>query len=288
MSKTKLRLFNYEGARWWHTLRWRFLQFTPWLSVVFLVMLITIPPSLFIWFLFFTDSFSVQAVTILDGREHTSMATRQIIEQGLATTPLHANIFFLQTDLMEQEISRQLPQIRTVHITRHLPGTVKAVIQEKIPALLLLSGGSYYFIDEQGQAYEKARLETLPGVILPTVKNTDLKSQVTIGAPAVAPSFVGFVRYVQENLSAVTEGTVAEIRIPSLAAREVHFLLSNNWEIRFDVTRSGAEQLDILRRVVTEIIPPDEKEKLDYIDLRIKDRVYYKSLDPVPAKNQQI
>jgi len=250
----------------------------PWLSIVFLILIIVIPLGLFIWFVFFTATFTVQSVTVLDARDHTIEATKRITENALQDVSLQQSIFFVQTDLIEQEILGQLPHVRTAHVTRQLPGTIKIVIQEKEPVLLLFSGGDYFFVDGAGLPYEEAKLETLPGVILPTVKNNDAEATVTLGVPAVDEPFVAFVQYVQEELPAVLGVEVAEIRIPSLAAREVHFRLTNNWLIRFDSTREPAGQLDVLQRIVNEVITEEDRQILEYIDLRIKDRVYYKTI----------
>ena len=248
-----------------------------WLPGIFLAAIIIASGGLFIWLLTSTNVFVVQAVTVLDAREHTTAAVEQIVERELAAVPLDRNVFLVQTGAIADRIRRELPQVRTVHVARKLPGTIRVVVQEKKPAVLLVSQGNYYFVDETGIPFEEARLETLPGIVLPTVKNDDLEATVVIGAPAIAESFVSFIKHVQDNLPAALNAEVAEIRIPSLAAREVHVLLSSNWQILFDVTREPAGQLDVLQRVISELISPEEQAQIEYIDLRIQDRVYYRS-----------
>lgn len=242
------------------------------LSVTLLIGLIVVPLALLGWLIFFTDTFVVQAVTVLDARDHTSQAVRAIIEERVGR-----NIFFIRTEDLQQRILADVPQVRTAHILRKLPGTLKVVLQEKEPSLLLLSKANYYFVDAEGIAYEEARLDTLPGVVLPVVKNNDQGTNVVIGNPVVEKSFVEFVLRLQEELPNIISAEVAEIRIPSLAAREVHFLLNNNWEIRFDVTRSAAAQLDVLARLLRDTISEEEKQALEYVDLRIPNRVYYRT-----------
>ncbi len=251
------------------------------LSGLILAALVLVPLSILIWLLFFTDIFVVQAITILDARPSTTEAARAIIQRSVDRNTLSKNIFFIQTDVIEADIITALPQVRTVHIARKLPGTLKALLQEKTAAVLLLSNAKYFFVDDQGIAYEEARLDTLPGNILPTVKNNDQQSHVTLGVPVVAPAFVQFVQYLQSEIPAVTQAEVAEIRIPSLSAREVHFLLENNWEIRFDVTRSAKAQIETLQKMLVSTISPEERALLEYVDLRIPDRVYYKTRENV-------
>ncbi len=251
-------------------------QITPWLSVVLLIALIVVPLGLFTWMVFGTDLFTVDTVTVLDGRDSTIAAVEDIVEQELNRVAMNRIIFLVQTDNIESRIANSLPQIRVVHIERKLPDTLKVVLQEKTPALLLLSNGTYYFVDEAGIPYEEAQLHTLPGVVLPTVKNAAGETHVTLGVPAVAKEFVTFVRYIGEHLGESVGAKVAEIRIPSLAAREVHFILDNNWVVKFDVTREPAQQLGILARIANEMLSEEERRAVEYIDLRIPNRVYYK------------
>lgn len=242
-----------------------------WSSVLFLILLLVGPLCILGWLIFFTQTFSVSAITVVDAKQHTEENIRKI-----ATESMGKNILFTPTDQLEQKILHDVPQVRDVHILRKLPGTLKIIIQEKKPAFLLVSGGSYYFVDSEGIAYENASLDVLPGVVLSTVKNADTKAQVTLGTNAVDAAFVAFVEEIQKKLPEITGAQIAEIRIPSLAAREVHFLLDRNWKILMDTTRSAEGQLNILSLLLKDTIAEDEKQVLQYIDLRIPNRVYYK------------
>lgn len=243
-----------------------------WLPPVFLGALVTVPVFMLVWLVFGTETFVVQAITIVDARPSTAEQARAAVAETLGR-----NILFLPTDVFEGKILRALPHVRTVHIVRKLPDTLKVIIQEKEPRALLLAGGKYYFVDEGGRAYEEARLDTLPGVVLPTIKVNDPAAAVSIGTRVVEESFIQFIALPQEQLPHVAGAEVVEIRIPSLAAREVHFYLNNNWQIRFDSTRLAERQLAILRQLLEQTIAPEEKSRLLYVDLRIPNRVYYKT-----------
>lgn len=245
---------------------------------VFLGLLVAVPLGSLIWFVLFTDTFTVQTTTVVDAHPHTAQQATAV-----AGRMQGKSILFLQTDILEQQILTELPQVRTIYAVRKLPGTLKLVIQEKTPRALLLVSGKYYFLDETGSAYEEARLDTLPGVVLPTLKVSDAKASVTIGTQVVEPAFIQFVQQIQERLPTIVSAQVVEIRIPSLSAREVHFSLSNNWEVRFDSTRAGSSQLNVLEQLVGTTISEAEQQKLEYIDLRIPNRVYYKVQGSPPS-----
>lgn len=272
--------------RWRHYARTAAKSVLPWLSVILLAGLVIVPAAWLGWLLFGTRTFAVQAVTVIDARQHTEASVKGLVEDSLKQVPLNRNIFFVDTSGLENSIVSRLPQVLTARMERELPGTLVATIQEKTPAALLSSGGDYFFVDAQGVPYEEARIETLPGVVLPLVKNDDRAASVTIGAGAVDPSFIAFIQQVQQKLPEMVPARVAEIHIPSLGTREVYFYLDNNWQIKMDATRTGEEQLKILQRIINEVITPEEKKTLEYIDLRIPERVYYKTKSIATEKNK--
>ena len=258
----------------WHVVHGQALE---WISIGFLALLIIAPVSILIWLLFSTDIFTVQAITVVDARPHTEETIREQTSQLIGK-----NILLLETKSVEGSIITNTSQIRDVHIVRKLPSGLKIVVQEKRPALLLLSSGSYYFIDEAGIAYEKAQLDRLPGIALPVIKNTGESGDVRLGVGAVNKAFVEFIVQANSDIPDVLSTDIAEFRIPSLATREVHMLLTNNWLVRFDTTRPLDVQIDILQRLLAHTIPVEKLPLIEYIDLRIPNRVYYKFIGATP------
>lgn len=248
-----------------------------WLSIALLIALLMVPLGLFGWLFFFTNMFDVQAVTVVDAREETANEVKKIINEEIASSTLGKNIFFVQADTIEELIQGRLAKVRTVHVVRKLPGTIKAIVQEKTPVLLLLSGGKYFFLDEQGVAYEMARLDTLPGIVLTTVKNDDEAAKVTIGAAAVDASLISFLQVADEKLPQLVGAQIGEVHVPSLAAREVKIILNNNWTVLFDVTRPAEGQIEVIRKLIQETVSPEEVAAMQHIDVRIPHRIYYKT-----------
>jgi cell division septal protein FtsQ len=249
----------------------------PWSSLLLLSGIIVASPILFGWVFFSTDSFTVQTITVSGARDHTASAAKEMVTELLTQEAISKNIFLAQTDILENSMVSALPQIEQVNVRRILPSTLQVIIEEKSPSLLLLSNGHHYLINEQGIPYEQSSLDTLPGIVLPIIKNGDTSAKVTLGVRAVAPQFVEFMRLSQAELTKSLASSIVETKIPSLAAREVHFILDNNWLIKLDVTRSAKLQITTLTRVVNEVISEEDKQRLDYIDLRIPNRVYYKT-----------
>lgn len=247
------------------------------LSFALLIAAVVGPLVFFAWLVVGTETFLVQAITVVDARPHVTKDVQRLVEQELFAGGQRPTIFFVHTERLERLIREQWPSVRNVRAERQLPGIIKVVVQEKTPALLLLTNGAYYFVDESGVAYERAELALLPGVVLPIVKNKDTSGELIIGRPVLEAVFMTFVKDIQAALPHRVGVEVVEMHVPSLAAREVSFRLSNNWTIRFDSTALAARQLSILEQVLNETLSDDEKKQLEYVDLRIPNRVYYRT-----------
>lgn len=240
-------------------------------SIAFLFTIIVGPASFLLWLAFFTSTFDVHNITVVDARDSTTDMIHEKMNSSIGE-----NILFINTSLIKQRLLDEIPQLRDIYIMRKLPSTLKVIVQEKQPAVLLLSNKAYFVVDDHGLVFEEARLETLPGVDLPIVINKDDTSTVMLGSPAFEPSFVTFLMDIQQELPKTVDARIAHLSIPSLAARELHVQLNTNWLILFDTTRGAHQQLSVLERLLNGTVPEESQSKIDSIDLRIKNRVYYK------------
>ncbi len=250
--------------------------FVTFLSTLFLALLIVVPVGAFVYFVFFTDAFVVRSIAVLDTRPHTEQAVKKIVGESVDDSTFRGSIFFVQVDILESEIKSSLPQVRTVHITRKLPETLKVYVQEKEPRLLLYSSGDYYFIDDKGVPYEQATLDKLPGTALPVIKNDDQQAKIILGTTVLDPMFIDIAHNIQEGIRETLNAEVADIRIPSLAAKEIYVFLDNNWKMMFNASRPIDQQLNMVREILNKTIPEEDHGRIEYMDLRIPSRVYYK------------
>jgi cell division septal protein FtsQ len=255
--------------------RWRWQQYASWIYAALLGLLIIIPVGLFVWVLIATEVFDIRTIAVVDAEARTAEQIMSTVEEIAGQTP-GRSLFLIDPAQVEGKIKQKLPQIRSVYVMRQLPGTLRIVAQEKVTEILLLTGGQYYLVDAEGIAYQEARLDDLPGLVVPTVKSRNPESEVKLGTPVVSAEFIKFVAEVEQELPEIIEAEVVEVNIPSLAAREVTFQASNNWRIHFDIIRAPGRQLKLLQELIETTLTPEEKQSVDYIDLRIPNRIYYK------------
>ncbi len=143
-----------------------------------------------------------------------------------------------------------------------------------------------FWVDEAGIAYSqtpplkdlKMSLDSFKKehILILKEKNKKLVKFVKLGTKVANPEFINSVLCVSETLSSAVDLKVVDFETPGAASRELHVTTSEGWKIYFDTSRNIKSQVDALANVLREKIKEKERENLEYVDLRVKDRVYYK------------
>ncbi len=250
---------------------------------LFYLSVIIFPFAVIGYFIFSTDYFRITNVTVIDARPHVEAQVREKIDQFLASEKFiipRANLLFLQKNKMEDKLEEEIYPIYAVKIQKKIPGVLKIIVQEKKPVAIFFSHSQYFYMDHKGLIFEKMSIDNLPQSSLSIIKNLEENNQIEIkiGSRVVSERFMDFILELMEKFpKQITDFLIAEISIPSVASQEVHIKTNKNFSVYFDITRTPESQLIALQKVWQEIIKEEEKEKLEYIDLRIDHKVYYKS-----------
>ena len=129
---------------------------------------------------------------------------------------------------------------------------------------------AYFLIDSQGIAYE--RVDVLPPNI-PVI--TDVSGiEVVTGDTVTSVSNVDFIREIHHASAPL--GIQTSGFIIGEATRNIEATLSGyNFRVRFTTNRGATEQLDDLHPVLA-LLTGEQRLPLEYIDVRVADRVFYK------------
>jgi cell division protein FtsQ len=90
------------------------------------------------------------------------------------------NLFALDVDLLERSLSSH-PWVRAVEVTRHFPSAVSVVVEEHVPAALVVLG-DLYVLDERGEPFK--RVAPSDALDLPLVTGLDRETYVADEAQA--------------------------------------------------------------------------------------------------------
>lgn len=145
------------------------------------------------------------------------------------------------------------------------------------PAFTLVT--SYYYLDVNGIVVsEKEKIEESELLALPVVEiASDSQTRVKPGDVVLASDLVGYMFSVYDAMARSN----ANIKIANLiynpaASDEIKFLTTEGWQGFLSRKLSLDTQLAKLELALSEKIKDKRGQGLQYVDLRVKDRVYFK------------
>lgn len=193
---------------------------------------------------------------------------------------------------MESLLREKFSSINDIKIAKKFPGTLAVTIIEKpidiswcnrirvervsqvsgdSPADMPLETYQCYFSDESNTIYKKAG-DGLANTAVRVFRDDPIK----IGDQVASGSVKDFIRQLVNNFNKKTNLEFAYLYMPPSSSREMHVIAKDGWKIYFDLNRGVNDQLDVLNNVYKDAIPDADKKNLDYVDLRVVDRVPWK------------
>ncbi len=196
------------------------------------------------------------------------------------------SIALISSRKIKNDILDKFPEIKEVIIQKKLPNIliVKIWEREKIGVWCKIEKeeelatstqefiekkiNQCFYIDQQGIIYRKAPLmkgNLVLNIYSAQKQTADLRTQVT------SPEIINFILSINNGLKEIVDFEI-------ISLEDLRVLTLNNYQIYFNPSYSAELQLQALGTVLEKEIREDFIF-LDYIDLRIQDRVYYKLRD---------
>ncbi|MEK7627159.1 MAG: FtsQ-type POTRA domain-containing protein [Patescibacteria group bacterium] len=129
-----------------------------------------------------------------------------------------------------------------------------------------------YYIDDTGIIFSEAPQSSGSLILrIDEVYDEDVKIGDKILNNGIITSIATVQKYFNmDNLK------IARFFIKNLATPDLEILTSEDWKIYLDRDKDIKNQMEILGKVLREKITLSERKNLEYIDLKIPDRVYYR------------
>lgn len=209
--------------------------------------------ALALWMAFFSPLLAVREVK-LSGAKHTTAAEAARVV-GLDSSD---NLLLLSTDEVARAVG-SLPWVKSVHVDRKLPGTVKLTITERKPALTVALGEERYLIDRRGRVLSVGRsaegLPVLAGLEVESprpgerLSSEELKSALRV--------FSSMPRRLRNDVRAVFAPTVERIT----------FQLSDGIQVRYGAAEDMSSKNEVLVVLLARL--RNEGRTASYVDVRV-------------------
>jgi len=258
-----------------------------WISFVSLIIVLS-----FIYIFIFSSIFQVENIEV-SGNEKIQKKDIQDfvfarIGQKIASMGSRRaeseSIFLVNYKKLNKEILDSFPVIESIKISKKLPQTLTVEIIERKP-LGVFCGSSLavsennppsaeeecFLIDQSGIIFEFLS-EILNNMIV-VRRPLDLK-QVFVGEKVIAENIMGIISKIERNLKDNLQINIEEAVISN--PLRLNIKTNEKWQIYFDLDSDIDAQIIKMNLLLNNEISADARKNLKYIDLRFKDKAYYK------------
>lgn len=227
------------------------------------------------------DHIIISSETLTD-TAHIEETIRNVTQGTSFAIIPNDHLLFLRKKAIIEAIEENDPIIRTASVSVRWPSTVHIDIEEKERVLWWKIGTTFYDVDDQGIAFRRTPAQTTQELI----ENNESVARIIIDqreeffpeipSHLATENFIAFAAALPKTLATHTRLTMERMTTPNPTTRELHVETSNGFTILFDTSRNPEHEIKTLNKIVEEKLTHEQLEKLEYIDLRIREKTFYK------------
>jgi cell division septal protein FtsQ len=201
------------------------------------------------------------------------------------------NFLFIHNKKINSDLYDRFKKIGKIETKKIFPNTLEINIKERKSILLWCSAGPCYFIDENGIAYQGSDMDSgeVAGQNLVELSDTS-GTPVKIGEKIFDSQSVALVSEIKDRLKNDAGINVNDqFETSSKMAEDFQARTAGGTILFFSLTDDLDRQISKLKTFLEKEIKGEDMEKLEYIDLRAENKVYYKIKEGeiVNGKSQQ-
>lgn len=250
-------------------------KFVYWVALLFFL-------GVTIYVLFLSHFLSITNIKIAGTEKIDSEAVERAVSASLTGNYLNIlpknNIILLKKDRIGRILMDNFKLIEKLEIKKYFPDTLTISIKEKNPMLILSSGGQEYVIDDLGVAYEKADFESdfLRENKLLTLEDGGGR-KISTKEETLSPDYIKFILDVKDRLKSYLDiGTSQTVKTSNIASGDITMETDDGWKINLNAEVGADKEVEMLKVVLDNKIEKEKRGELEYVDLRINNKVYYK------------
>ncbi len=236
------------------------------------------------YFIFYSSYFTIKNIKISGLQKINESEIRDIINSQINSRKIlifkQNNIFIFDENSIKNKIDSKYA-LDFLKVEKGLPGNLSFEIQEKTPIIIWKTGDKYYFVDKdgviireipEGESWNNGSNQ--PGSKMAVVFDEN-NEPTTIKETILTSETVKTIAELQNNLFGVTGLLISNFRTTKHSNSTIKSLTNEGWEIYFSTINDLNAQVEKLKLFLGEK-KPEDRQSLEYVDLRFPDRVYYK------------
>jgi len=182
------------------------------------------------------------------------------------------NLFLFSKSWLRKNIENKYA-LDELKVSKKLFHTLKVNVKEKLPKLIWITNSQYYYLETNGivsaVADKEKLIQNLPSVF--DAGNND----ITVGEVVISDKIVDFIDKLNDKIKQETKIIITNYVFPERKSTQVNAITNEGWAIYFEANNDLDSQVINLNEGLAKKIK--DTKNLEYIDLRVEGRVYYKN-----------
>ncbi|HUD08844.1 MAG TPA: FtsQ-type POTRA domain-containing protein [Candidatus Saccharimonadales bacterium] len=236
-----------------------------------------------VYLLFFSTFLDVNKINIQGNQDISSVEISKVVERSLEGKYLKylpkKNFFLVSVSNIGSAVKNNFNRLEVASIGKKFPDTIVVKVVERKAELVWCSGGACYLVDSSGLAYGGANgteEDLRAGNFLVVVDDSAIP--VEIGKTKISPDFIGYIEKVNAMIrDDLKLDVAASYHTPGIASQEVSVVTNEGWTLKISSEYSVDEAKKIIQTLFEKDLNGETRKNLDYLDLRVKGKVYYKT-----------
>jgi cell division septal protein FtsQ len=265
-------------------MKWKefFIRAAYWL-VVFLFIFVGL------WVLIFSPFMRVDSVDIIAMGGETDLYREAVSEElrgrYLNLVPKNS-LLLLPVKKIEKRLKEQFPLIKSVEAARIFPKGLGVVIDYYQGVLIWCERQECYLTDETGEAFYKLNEQQGLDFSAKFITVEELGQRtINVGNRIASAQDIYFALELPEILKSKLGMEIEKKMItPSVLAGEYRVRTKQGWSIYFNAAMEPEWQVNVLNSILQQAMLKDKQAEIEYIDLRLKDKVIFKLKNSEPQE----
>ncbi|MFA5994248.1 MAG: FtsQ-type POTRA domain-containing protein [Parcubacteria group bacterium] len=246
-----------------------------------------------IYSFFFSHLLMVTAVDIRGTENLSAKELLEIVSDNMAgkmgSLVRRNNLLVVDVRKMEMDLLDKYKIIKQVQIIKQFPDRLIVTLEERQSQLVYCVSGECFVIDEEGRAYASADFERGElGEKNLIVLRDDSSKRIMPDNFLMDLDFMRFVLSIESQLQMEDIPIKKEFSTPILISGDVRVETEAGWKIYFNKNLGVKGGIEMLKTVLKNSIPEDQIKDLEYVDVRLADKVYYKMRTNAIVENSDV
>lgn len=226
-----------------------------------------------VYVIFFSALFKVNNITLngleVLNQERLQASINVFLKENQGGFIPFRNLFFIPKEKLSQFLKERYPIISEIEIKKNFPNSIILSVKEREPVFIVCpqnQKSTCFYIDKGGVAYQDAP-KTEGSLISVIETEREFNQGDFLFEPLLIENLIEFKELLRIRLNLSTKKIIT--------AKDVIFETYEGWQIRVAANTPFSERFEDLVLLLTSEIK-EERKNLEYIDLTLPHRAYYK------------